>query len=87
MALNPETGEIDIDRLETGQSTAQRDRVRSIVELIEELDGEYNGGAPHEVLVDRAEELGTDCEKTEHELQQLKQKGVVHEPRSDYWNS
>jgi replicative DNA helicase Mcm len=78
---------MDVDRLETGQSTAQRDRVRSIVELIEELDGEYNGGAPHEVLVDRAEEVGIDREKTQHELQQLKQKGEIYEPRQDYYRT
>jgi replicative DNA helicase Mcm len=87
VALDPETGEMDVDRLETGQSTAQRDRVRSILDLIEELDAEYNGGAPHEVLVDRAEEVGIDREKTQHELQQLKQKGDVYEPQPDYYRT
>ena len=34
-----------------------------------------------------AEEVGIDREKTQHELQQLKQKGEIYEPRQDYYRT
>ena len=41
-------------------------------------------GAPVDVIVERAEEQGMDASKAEHEIDKLKQKGEVYEPKTDH---
>jgi len=84
VGVDPETGELDADMIEAGTSKSQRDRIKNIKGLIEDLEDEYDEGAPVDVVVDRAEEVGMDQTKAEHEIEQLKQKGEVYEPRTDY---
>jgi len=84
VGVDPETGELDADMIEAGTSKSQRDRIKNIKGLIEDLEDEYDEGAPVDVVADRAEEIGMDQTKAEHEIEQLKQKGEVYEPRTDY---
>ncbi|QLH76301.1 helix-turn-helix domain-containing protein [Halosimplex rubrum] len=84
VGVDPETGELDADMIEAGTTKSQRDRIKNIKQLIEDLEDEYDEGAPVDVVADRAEEIGMDQTKAEHEIEQLKQKGEVYEPRTDY---
>jgi replicative DNA helicase Mcm len=80
IGVDPETGEFDADVVETGTSKTQRDRIKSIRSLINEIEEEYDEGAPAEEVLDRAEQQGTERSKAEHEIEKLKQKGEVYEP-------
>jgi len=84
IGVDPETGELDADVIESGTSKSQRDRIKNIKHLIDELESEYDEGAPIDVVVERAEEIGMDESKAEHEIEKLKQKGEVYEPRTDH---
>jgi replicative DNA helicase Mcm len=84
IGLDPETGELDADVVETGTSKSQRDRIKNIRSLIEAIEEEYDEGAPVDVVVERAEEQGMDASKAEHEIDKLKQKGEVYEPQTDH---
>jgi Predicted ATPase involved in replication control, Cdc46/Mcm family len=84
IGMDPETGEYDADMIETGTSKSQRDRIKDLVTLIESIEEEYDEGAPVEVVVERAEEGGMESSKAEHEIEQLKQKGEVYEPRTGH---
>jgi replicative DNA helicase Mcm len=84
IGVDPETGELDADMIETGTTKTQRDRIKSIKHLIQDLEDEYDEGAPVDVVVERAEEAGMDASKAEHEVEKLKQKGEVYEPRTDH---
>jgi DNA replicative helicase MCM subunit Mcm2 (Cdc46/Mcm family) len=90
IGVDPRTGEYDADVVETGQSKTQRDRVKTVKGIIEEIDNEsdeydrYGKGAPVEEVLDRAEEAGIDADKAEHEIEKLKEKGEAFTPRSDY---
>ncbi|WP_336360340.1 minichromosome maintenance protein MCM [Haladaptatus sp. ZSTT2] len=84
IGVDPETGQFDADVVETGRSKTQRDRVKNIKNLIAEIENEYEDGAPIDVVLDRAEEIGMDHSKAEHEIEKLKQKGEVYEPRTDH---
>ncbi|PSQ35323.1 hypothetical protein BRD08_07365 [Halobacteriales archaeon SW_10_66_29] len=84
IGLDPETGELDADMIETGTSKSQRDRIMNIKSLIETIEEEYDEGAPVDVIVERAEEQGMDASKAEHEIDKLKQKGEVYEPKTDH---
>jgi replicative DNA helicase Mcm len=84
IGVDPETGEFDADVVETGTSKTQRDRIQNIKGIINDIESEYDEGAPIDVVVERAEEVGVDQSKAEHEIEQLKQKGEVYEPRTDH---
>ncbi len=83
IGVDPETGEFDADVVETGTSKSQRDRIKSVKALIEDVEGDYDGGAPFEEVLDRADEVGMDRAKVEREIENLKQKGEVYEPSLD----
>ena len=72
------------DVVETGQSKTQRDRIQNIKGIISDIEDEYDEGAPADVVIERAEEVGIDESKAEHEIDKLKQKGEVYEPRTDH---
>ncbi|MEE6209748.1 ATP-binding protein [Salarchaeum sp. III] len=80
IGVDPETGEFDADVVETGRSKTQRDRVKNIRSIIGEIQEEFEEGAPIEEVLDRAEEVGMEASKAEHEIEKLKQKGEVYQP-------
>ena len=84
IGIDPETGQFDADVVETGRSKTQRDRVKNIRSLIAEIEDEYDEGAPVDVVLDRAEEVGMERSKAEHEIEKLMQKGEVYEPSTDH---
>ena len=84
IGLDPETGELDADMIETGTSKSQRDRIKNIKQLISTIEAEYDEGAPVEIIIERAEEEGMDQSKAEHEIEKLKQKGEVYEPQQNH---
>ena len=86
IGIDPETGELDADVVETGTSKSQRDRIKNLKGLIEELATEYDDepGAPVEQVVERADEAGTSPDKAEQEIENLKRKGEVYEPQNGY---
>ena len=84
IGMDPETGEFDADMVETGTSKSQRDRIKDLLSLIQDIEEEYDEGAPVDVIIERAEEAGMESSKAEHEIEQLKQKGEVYEPQTDH---
>jgi len=85
IGMDPETGEFDADIVETGTSKTQRDRIKDLKHLIEELEDEYDEGAPVSEVVSRAgSDLGLDESNAEKEIENLRRKGEVYEPRTDY---
>ncbi|PSQ57224.1 MAG: hypothetical protein BRD23_08865 [Halobacteriales archaeon SW_9_67_25] len=84
IGMDPETGEYDADMIETGTSKSQRDRIKDLLSLIADIEDEYDEGAPVDVVIERAEEGGMEPSTAEHEIEQLKQKGEVYEPRTDH---
>ncbi len=84
VGVDPETGELDADIIESGTSKTQRDRIKNIKSLISDVEAEYDEGAPREEVLDRAEEIGMERSKAEHEIEKLRQKGDVYEPQTDH---
>jgi replicative DNA helicase Mcm len=84
IGLDPETGELDADVIETGTSKTQRDRVKNLLDIVAEIEDEYDEGAPVDVVVERAEEVGVPPDKAEHEIEKLKQKGEIYQPQRDH---
>ena len=84
IGMDPETGELDADVIETGTSKTQRDRVKNLLDIVAEIEDEYDEGAPVDVVVERAEEVGVSPDKAEHEIEKLKQKGEIYQPQRDH---
>jgi replicative DNA helicase Mcm len=87
IGVDPETGEFDADVIETGTSKSQRDRIKSIKDVIEAVDAEYEGeaGAPIDAIVERAATEGIDEEQVMDQIEQLKRKGDVYTPATDQY--
>jgi replicative DNA helicase Mcm len=84
IGVDPETGEFDVDVIETGRSKTQRDRVKGIKGIIRELQDEYEEGAPIEEVLAQAETAGIEESKAEHEIQKLRDKGEIYSPNKDH---
>jgi len=87
IGVDPETGEFDADVIETGTSKSQRDRIKSIKDVIETVDAEYEGeaGAPIDAILERAEAEGIDEEKVMDQIEGLRRKGDVYSPTTDQY--
>jgi replicative DNA helicase Mcm len=87
IALNPETGEIDIDYGLSGTSKTQRDRILTIKKIIESLekDPEYGKGVPEEVVLHEAESRGIEREKAREVIYKLREKGEIYSPRPNHY--
>jgi replicative DNA helicase Mcm len=87
VGIDPETGEYDADIVETGTSKNQRERIRTVKEIIKDMEGDWEEGAPHHDIVDVANDIGMEKQKVEHELEKLKQKGEIYEPQSKHYRT
>jgi replicative DNA helicase Mcm len=87
IGVDPETGEFDADVIETGTSKTQRDRIKSIKDVIETVDAEYEGeaGAPIDAIVERAEAEGINESKVMDQIEQLRRKGDLYSPMTDQY--
>ena len=84
VGVDPETGEFDADIIESGTSKSQRDRIKNIKGIINELEDEYEDGAPVEKVYARADAVGMERSKAEHEIEKLRNRGELYEPATDH---
>ncbi len=82
LGVDPETGTFDIDRIETGMTTSQRNKMLLLLRLIEDLSKEHPEGIPVSDLIDVAKENG--IHDVEYLLQKLKQSGDIFEPQQGF---
>lgn len=80
IGVDPETGEFDIDRIESGVSSSQRNRVQTIKHIIGQVSGSSDS-APIEDVLDEAEEEGINRDKAEEVIENLKRDGELFEPK------
>ncbi|MFB6192774.1 MAG: minichromosome maintenance protein MCM [Candidatus Nanohaloarchaea archaeon] len=80
IGVDPETGEFDIDRIESGVSSSQRNRVQTVKHIIDTISGS-DDSAPIEDVLDEAEEEGIGRDKAEEVIENLKRDGELFEPK------
>jgi len=80
--FDPETGMIDIDRAEGAMTSAQRSKIRIVLDVIEELTGVIGKTIPEEEITRRAREEGVD--DVDDILRRMKNEGLVFAPRPGY---
>jgi len=80
--FDPETGMIDIDRAEGSMTSAQRSKIRIVLDVIEELTKIIGKIIPLEEIARRAREEGV--EDIDEILKGMKNEGLVFEPRPNF---
>lgn len=85
VGVDPETGEIDIDKVEGRTPKSDRDKLQKVLEEVGILEEEYAGKTPKDVLISNmAEKYAVSEEKVESIIKNLKHKGIIYEPNSGY---
>ncbi|MFB6204744.1 MAG: minichromosome maintenance protein MCM [Candidatus Nanohaloarchaea archaeon] len=82
VGTDPETGEFDIDIIESGVSSSQRNRLQTIKHIIESVaDGD---AAEIEEVLEKADDEGISQDKAEEIISKLKRDGELFEPKQGY---
>ena len=85
VGYDPETGKVDIDKVEGRTPKSERDKARVLLDVIKELSEEYGGRVPVKILADEvADRYNMSEEKVQQIITKLKQQGLVFEPASGY---
>jgi replicative DNA helicase Mcm len=85
VGIDPETGKIDIDKVEGRTPKSERDKLQKVLDEIRELQEEYNGQAPVNILTSNlVDQYQMSEEKIAEIIKQLKSKGGVYEPSTGY---
>jgi replicative DNA helicase Mcm len=82
VGIDPETGQFDADRVETGSSKTQSERVKAVKKAIKEL--ESADAVSEDELVS---ELQSEYDRTKvlGAVQSLLDKGLIYEPQTDHY--
>jgi len=80
--FDPETGMIDIDRAEGAMTSAQRSKIRIVLDVIEELTKAIGKTIPEDELTRRAREEGV--EDVDDILRRMKNEGLVFSPKPGF---
>jgi replicative DNA helicase Mcm len=83
VGMDPETGDFDIDIIESGVSNSQRNRLQTVKQLIDQLAGDDDSAEIEEVL-ENAEEEGMEKEQAEEIIERLKREGELFEPEQGH---
>ena len=82
VGMDPETGKIDIDKVEGRTPTSDRDRMNKVMEEIGNLEEEFVN-VPVDILKEHLKEnYDMSGEKVDTILKTLKSKGLIYEPRN-----
>jgi replicative DNA helicase Mcm len=86
VGYDPETGKLDIDKVEGRTPQSEREKFRIVSEVIRELADEYGGQAPSNIIIKELEDrYNIVKEKTEEIIRTLKRQGMIYEPRTGYY--
>jgi replicative DNA helicase Mcm len=82
LGFDRETGQIDIDRIESGIGASQRSKIRIILDIVESLQKQTGREVAIDDVLAEAESQGV--ERAEEVINKLKQEGMIFEPRSGF---
>ncbi|MFH8080398.1 MAG: minichromosome maintenance protein MCM [Candidatus Aenigmatarchaeota archaeon] len=80
--FDEKTGTFDIDKAEGGMSSAQRSKIKILLDVIAELEKAFGKLIPLEDLKTKALENGVD--DVEMMIRKMKEEGVIFEPKHGY---
>jgi replicative DNA helicase Mcm len=81
VGIDPETNELDIDRIATGITSSERNRVITVRKLIKELEEVQGSNIALADLIDAAKGKGIEESKIEEIIEKMKRDGELYEPK------
>jgi replicative DNA helicase Mcm len=72
---------VDIDTITTGIPKSQRDKMMTVLQIIEQLEKEYGGAAPIEQVKRMALSQKIDEDFVEWVIETEKNRGILYSPR------
>ncbi|MCH8908487.1 MAG: hypothetical protein IH840_15480 [Candidatus Heimdallarchaeota archaeon] len=82
-AIDPATGEADIDALFSPHTTARRSKLSTLVSLIDFLNKQYSGKPfPQETLLEEAEKEGLNRDYITGVIRQMLRDGALYQPKA-----
>ncbi len=86
VGYDPDTGKVDIDKVEGRTSKSERDKINIITEIIEEVSNEFEGNAPKNIVyAELSDNYNIEENKADELINILKSKGVIYEPSPDHY--
>jgi replicative DNA helicase Mcm len=85
VGMDPETGKVDIDKVEGRTPKSERDKARVLLDIIKELSDEYGGRVPVSILTgEMSDRYNVSEDKVMEIINKLKQQGLIFEPQAGY---
>jgi len=84
IAVDQETGKIDIDKISSGISASERNKIMGVKGIIAELEEKIGKVIPIDDIIKEAEKKGISSEKVEEAIEKLKRAGDIFEPRINF---
>ena len=84
IAIDRETGKIDIDKISSGITASERGKIVGVKEIINELENKIGRVIPIDDIIKEAEERGISSEKVEDSIEKLKRSGDIFEPKRGF---
>jgi len=84
VAMDEETGQIDIDRIATSMPASQRNKIITVKEIIADLENKVGKVVPIEDIVKGSQSKGLTESEIEDIIQKLKKSGDIFEPRHGF---
>ena len=86
VGYDPDTGKVDIDKVEGRTSKSERDKMNILIDEIKILSDEYGGSAPKNVIyASLADKYNISENKVDEMLGMLNTKGVIYSPSADHF--
>ncbi len=84
LGTDPETGELDIDRITTGITASTRNKMSIVRQIIESLESQFGKSVPKSEIFSNAENQGIEKHKAEELINQLLRSGDLFEPKNGF---
>jgi len=84
LGYDPDTGKIDIDRVEGGTTSSQRNKIRIVMDTIDDLEKSMGKNISMSDLISALADEGIDEHTAESIIREMKNKGLLFEPRSGF---
>lgn len=84
IGVDPETGKVDIDKIQTGFTTSERKKTINVREIIKDLEETEGKMIPVEKILDVAAQKGMNEDKVLEAIEKLKLSGDIYEPKRGF---
>ncbi|MBW3012677.1 AAA family ATPase, partial [Candidatus Woesearchaeota archaeon] len=84
LAMDKETGKIDIDKIASGITSSERQKIVGVRDIIIELENKLGKVIPTDDIIKEAETKGISATKVEESIEKLKRSGDIFEPKPGF---